>query len=467
MISRSWCKNEARCGSADFVMDQSIVFLTSSLIWMLCLTRGSANLLLKYCLFPSWCRPTLFKVRKTSPDMYGTIELDECNDFTLGPQFAFNHNDQRMEELSKEILDGLWEDIIFTNDTTECYSNDTANLWNTNNFLPLTPDIDNSCDNVEAGALYRVGASRIEPQSPMTESEHAISDLESAEFPSSAPELTQTLAQPKIPAISTESQPRESFPVLQKRLPNDGTIDVDGDGACKRRRPTAWIEDEEDGERQFTIRPYQNGGPQKRRLACPYRKLDPYRHRDCARYTLHRIKDVKQHIDRRHRTLDVYCARCYASFPSQTERDEHTRVSQCEILPRPRWVAVTDEQREELNRTSVRKASPEQQWFKMWDILFPGETRPRSAFSGNYIEEVIPVIRHCWVEKSSSIIDNTIKDHGGAEINTCLLQKLMDTMFDRLEEEVRGTTLSDDSRMKRNDISQSSRRHPAKRSRIE
>lgn len=401
--------------------------------------------------------------------MYETFELDEHNKFALGPRNAFDTNDQKLGDFDNGFLEGLWQETVFANYGMRCLQHDTPYTWNASNFFPEISDISESHGSVHPGneLPYRTGGIRIEPRSPTTESEHLSPDLESAEWFDRAVETTQKPAQPEVPATSTGLQSSGDFLSMREGTPNNGKIGMDSDGGCKRPRSSARIEDDDVRERQIATQQHHNGGEQKRRLACPYRKFDPYRHRDCARYTLHRIKDVKQHIDRRHRNLDAYCARCYASFPSQTERDEHTRDSWCEILPRPRWVAVTEEQREKLNKTSCRKAPLEQQWFRMWDILFPGEPRPRSAFSGNYIEEVVPVIKHCWIENSSTIIDNALLDHGDVDVDKGLLKRLMDNVFFRLEEEVRSAPHNDDLRSKRSECGQESRRHAAKRPRIE
>lgn len=103
----------------------------------------------------------------------------------------------------------------------------------------------------------------------------------------------------------------------------------------------------------------------------------------------------------------------------------------------------------------------------MWDILFPGEARPRSAFSGNYIEEVVTVIRHCWIDKSTTIIENAIQNHGNVKVDKGLLQRLMDTVFDRLEEEVCSAPPIDEMGLKWNEVGQGNRQHASKRSNTE
>ncbi len=64
-------------------------------------------------------------------------------------------------------------------------------------------------------------------------------------------------------------------------------------------------------------------------LACPFYKWDAHKYHDCLRYGLRRIKDVKQHVYRRHTKPDLYCAVCYQVFSSADARDAHVRGMDC------------------------------------------------------------------------------------------------------------------------------------------
>jgi hypothetical protein len=68
-------------------------------------------------------------------------------------------------------------------------------------------------------------------------------------------------------------------------------------------------------------------------LSCPFYRANPLKYYKCQKYDLQRIKDVKQHIHRKHVKPDFYCARCYEVFGDAASRDSHIREGTCDI----RW----------------------------------------------------------------------------------------------------------------------------------
>lgn len=146
-------------------------------------------------------------------------------------------------------------------------------------------------------------------------------------------------------------------------------------------------------------------------LACPFWKLDGNRHFGCLKFELRRPKDMKQHISRKHLSPEFYCARCWHTFPDRGKQDEHARTAFCAIQPKPTFQGISDEQKDLLRRSGNRGATPEQQWYDVWDILFPGKQRPSSIYLGNFMEETLGYIQNrCrnedW-ENMSSILRKT------------------------------------------------------------
>ena len=87
-------------------------------------------------------------------------------------------------------------------------------------------------------------------------------------------------------------------------------------------------------------------------FACPFFIKSPDKFLECRKFKLSRIRDVKQHIWRRHQR-PLYCPRCYDEFPSELARDEHVRApQQCEHRPAPLIEGVTDEQQKLLRKRS-------------------------------------------------------------------------------------------------------------------
>lgn len=170
------------------------------------------------------------------------------------------------------------------------------------------------------------------------------------------------------------------------------------------------------------------------KLACPFQKQDPHKHHECLKYVLHRIKDVKQHVYRRHKQPDYYCARCGDIFKTADERDGHSRRENCETLAVPEFEGISEKQKNRLNKSSSRGVDPQEQWFEMWDIIFPNKLRPSSAWVGSYMEEMVPLLRGLWNHKSSTILARAQKEQP-RPFDSGFLDSVVVSIFDCLEDE--------------------------------
>ncbi|PMD42711.1 hypothetical protein L207DRAFT_457201, partial [Hyaloscypha variabilis F] len=142
-----------------------------------------------------------------------------------------------------------------------------------------------------------------------------------------------------------------------------------------RKRRTASEGSKESGE--------DDGAPEKRRraskrttgnqlsFACPFAKKDPLKYRCCYSYTLNRVRDVKQHLSRHHQ-LPIYCPRCMVIFETEDERDEHQRSIVCSVQDSVRHDGLTRAQKAQLSERVSSTMTVEDQWFAIFDILFPG-----------------------------------------------------------------------------------------------
>ncbi|KAH6955764.1 hypothetical protein BKA56DRAFT_681224 [Ilyonectria sp. MPI-CAGE-AT-0026] len=112
-------------------------------------------------------------------------------------------------------------------------------------------------------------------------------------------------------------------------------------------------------------------------LACPFWKSDPVTHYECFSNKTLKISYVKQHLERRH-TPDFYCQRCYIIFSDAEAIDKHVLEASCTRGPLARLEGVSQSQKKQLSSRS--KGSVEEQWYAMWNILFPGRRRPSSIY---------------------------------------------------------------------------------------
>lgn len=165
-------------------------------------------------------------------------------------------------------------------------------------------------------------------------------------------------------------------------------------------------------------------------LACPFLKLDGNRYHGCLKFELHRVKDVKQHISRKHMNPEFYCARCGRTFPDRDKQDDHARGTICPRKAKPIFEGISEEQKYKLRRSGNRGATPQQQWFEIWDILFPSEPRPSSIYLGNFMEETLSYIRkRCQNEDWGGTLLETLREkHRG--VNAELAQDIMTVTLD-------------------------------------
>ncbi|KAG6368793.1 hypothetical protein INS49_003007 [Diaporthe citri] len=366
---------------------------------------------------------------------------NQCDDLRLTPPFAFDeYNSQGIDGCDNDFFNEIWPEIASMNLALDWNTCGLSTLDDAKdpNVLPLCSENNKHCDDVTVTGGFQgwAGDSSISSESTTTQSECASPNPDAGIGFFNDQWTADPSGQTNISTVSALPQPCADFLYTHEEQSQDTRYLVNDNESRKRRRSILSVEDEDSGDKQSTHRHVE----QKRMLACPYRKLDPHRHRDCLKYTLHRIKDVKQHIDRRH---------------------------SCEVGHKPCLEGVTDEQRRKLNKTSSRNKSLELQWFNMWDILFPGKKRPRSAFSGNYIEEVVHLIRDCWDDKSSTLIGSAIRKHGDIPIDKDLLDKVMGTLFKQLEEEVCSPSPSGVLNSKMGDVGPDIAQRAPKRSRTQ
>ncbi|XXH00068.1 hypothetical protein Hte_006410 [Hypoxylon texense] len=151
--------------------------------------------------------------------------------------------------------------------------------------------------------------------------------------------------------------------------------------------------------------------PNKRRLACPWYKRDPLKNQDCARFKLQRVKDVKQHIYRKH---------------VQYNEGSGTK---------PRPDEISEDHRRELNENANRGKTDAEQWLNIWDTIFPGEPHPRSPYLGNGQEEVLTLLRNLWEKRRAEITASVLVSSQPSTVSPAVIQRMMDSIFDRFEAE--------------------------------
>jgi len=175
-------------------------------------------------------------------------------------------------------------------------------------------------------------------------------------------------------------------------------------GGRKRQRASAEPGDNSDDLRSPSWAPQSNTEAKKRPFACPFYKLSPDRHSDCRRYELARVKDVKQHLFRKHKK--IHCGRCYLSFDTLESREVHIRnIQPCELSDN-RQFYISDQQWDKLSDQYVSRGKRvENQWLDIWNILFPTLQPPHSVFLEGHMQEAVLRLRTLWNRKGKQIVD--------------------------------------------------------------
>jgi hypothetical protein len=212
----------------------------------------------------------------------------------------------------------------------------------------------------------------------------------------------------------------------RKRLQNsDQDDDYDGEGGS--RRPT-----------KISRPPEPNAS--RRILACPFWKLDSTKHRDCFKIKPGKISHVKQHLVRKH-APDLYCDRCKVIFPDETNYQHHLG-QECVLDETATLEGITHQQRRRLSKKSDGTLCESEQWFAMWDIIFPGRPRPSSAYLDHSLSEDICHYREFVERHGPDIITQEIQASGvllksqnsegamEAALNKEALRRSLDMLFE-------------------------------------
>jgi hypothetical protein len=171
---------------------------------------------------------------------------------------------------------------------------------------------------------------------------------------------------------------------------DDPNEDGEGESPKKRTRP---MKGSVEGE--------------EKSLACPYAKKDNLKHGACSKATLKRIQDVKQHLHRTHEK--IFCPRCEVTLSDEEELREHAKS----ILICPIQTALYDgitKARSSLLRGRVpANLNQEQQWFTIWDILFPGQPRPKDPYVSKFDP---PAFLQSLLAAVPKIVGESLRTHG-------------------------------------------------------
>ncbi|CAH0018374.1 unnamed protein product [Clonostachys rhizophaga] len=158
-----------------------------------------------------------------------------------------------------------------------------------------------------------------------------------------------------------------------------------------------------------------------RAFACPFYRRHPTFHMDCMNRKLTRIRDVKQHIHRRHSR-----SACAAGDSD----------------------AISAETGRELRRHRAgRTETPVAEWRNIWRILFKDEPQSRDPLLGTMVEETVQMIKEFWKNEGNQITEQFLKEKGVGADDTVQnnMSELFEVAHERFEQSTLGTRSVDSS----------------------
>lgn len=174
-----------------------------------------------------------------------------------------------------------------------------------------------------------------------------------------------------------------------------------------------------DGEGPTTKSRRKQVCPGEARLSCPFQKRDPERYPLCgirlSGYLT--IGHVKQHLRRSHKRNPNYCPRCKTTFATEAQKNDH--IMQAFVVPCQENVSalpegISPEMEDALTRRVEQGSNLHDQWFSVWDMIFPGIPRPASCTFDLSSETHIQVLGLASYLESDgpAIVQSTLERHG-------------------------------------------------------
>ncbi|KAK0372456.1 hypothetical protein CLIM01_10198 [Colletotrichum limetticola] len=142
------------------------------------------------------------------------------------------------------------------------------------------------------------------------------------------------------------------------------------------------------------------------KFACPFYRNNAVRHMACLNLRMARIRDVKQHLQRRHSEPHHYCPHCYKRFGTYLEQSQHVQnqsIIGCSTKDKE-FDFVPPHAKDLLKFKVSRKDTAEEQWYTVWDKIFEPKPRPEHPYMGTVIEEVTIMLQEFWQREGDQIV---------------------------------------------------------------
>ncbi|KAI7760849.1 hypothetical protein LZL87_008061 [Fusarium oxysporum] len=145
-------------------------------------------------------------------------------------------------------------------------------------------------------------------------------------------------------------------------------------------------------------------------LACPFYVYDHEKCQECLLTSdLRSIEDLVEHLFQCH-SRRCYCPHCYETFDSLISCDDHVLREKCQKrIPSPIF-GLTESQKATLLDIDTQCIDQKALWFRIWSIVFPDTTEPRSWFLDRDPGLSISMMRDFWNSNGFKYIAQSLED---------------------------------------------------------
>ncbi|KAH7127488.1 hypothetical protein EDB81DRAFT_809383 [Dactylonectria macrodidyma] len=172
-------------------------------------------------------------------------------------------------------------------------------------------------------------------------------------------------------------------------------------------------------------------------LACPFWKKDQHRFSRCYSHDLKEVKHVKQHLYRVHRS-PFRCNRCQQTFNNEALLAAHQRSTEvCTVREVVQGDEISVEQKILLSKRGLAGSTQEEQWYLVWDIVFPGCDRPSSPYLDADLSEDLCEFREFYTKEGVKIVKQRLRAGGHCvDDEQGILQRELDIVLSKALEAI-------------------------------
>lgn len=185
-------------------------------------------------------------------------------------------------------------------------------------------------------------------------------------------------------------------------------------GSHKRKRPSN--DRGEDGKNGKSRLSCEKAGSDisLRPLACHFCKRDPVRYMPCFTCnkfdTNHRIK---QHLRLKH-VMPIHCPRCLQTYDNHADRDTHIQEVDCVRTSErmSRLDGIDQDTMEKLSKKLSKDNTREENWFVIWYLLFPDNTRPDDPYLPESLADDLQPMQEYFLKQYRPLVLSHAKAKG-------------------------------------------------------